>query len=111
MFTYASALGSGGDTVWEGVLFINWKKAVEGLLAKNTGVVEALVAIQVGDQLHLFGRQLEVENRQVLAQPLGASRLGYHRRAALHTPAQHDLGRRFAMPLGNGHDARFAEHR
>src|SRR5690348_17394509 len=66
----------------------------------------ALVLVQHGDVLDVGSGQLEVEDVDVLPDPVCGDRLGEHDIAALEVPAQHDLGRGLAGPLGDGPDGR-----
>jgi drug/metabolite transporter (DMT)-like permease len=65
--------------------------------------------VQRGDHLVVVGGELEVEDVDVLPHPGRGDRLGEHDVAALDVPAQHDLGRGLAGPLGDRHDLRVAE--
>jgi len=62
--------------------------------------------VQRGDHLVVVGGELEVEDVDVLPHPGRGDRLGEHNVAALDVPAQHDLGRGLAGPLGDRHDLR-----
>ena len=54
-----------------------------------------------GDAGHLVVGELEVEHVEVLGHPLGTHRLGDDDDAALDQPAQHDLGHRLAVRVGD----------
>jgi O-acetylserine/cysteine efflux transporter len=65
--------------------------------------------VQRGDHLVVVGRQLEVEDVEVLPDPGRGDRLGEHDVAALDVPAQHHLGRGLAGALGDRHDLRVSQ--
>src|SRR5207248_11422852 len=69
----------------------------------------ALVPVQHRDVLDVGGGQLEVEDVDVLPDPVRGDRLGEHDVAPLDVPAQYDLSRSLASPLGDGPDYRVAE--
>ena len=69
-------------------LIVDRQERVERLLGKYAWVIEAAVAIERLDGLHFFGRQLEIEDCQIFAQPFGPRRFRYHRSAALDAPPQ-----------------------
>ncbi len=56
------------------------------------------------------GRQLEVEDVEVLLDALRRDRLGDHDVAELQMPADHDLAARAPVRLGIGEDRRILEH-
>jgi hypothetical protein len=56
------------------------------------------------DGRELFGGEVEVEYVDVFGDPLRFGRLGDHRAALLQVPAQHHLGRGFAVGLGDAAD-------
>jgi len=66
----------------------------------------AQAPVQRADHLVVRRAQPEVEDVEVLADPGRGDRLGEHDVAALDVPAQHDLGRGLAGPLGDRHDLR-----
>ena len=66
-------------------------EGVEGLLAEDGGVVEAVVLVAALDLLHVLGLQLESEEVNVLLDPLRVLRLGNHGASSLNAPAQDDL--------------------
>jgi len=63
-----------------------------------------LVTVQRADRLHLSSRQPEVEQVDVLADPVRGDRLGEDDVAALEVPAQHHLGRGLGRPPGDRRD-------
>ena len=71
-------------------LLVNRTKRVESRLAKHARIVEPPAAIERRDRLHLVGRQLEIEQGQILGQPLAAatSWARWPCRAALPTAAR-----------------------
>ena len=64
----------------------------------------ALLIAQARDLLHLGVRQLEIENRDILLQPLHLAGARNDAEAALHEKAQRDLRRALAMPLADGRE-------
>ena len=69
-----------------------------------------LPAVEPGDRRVVVRRELEVEEREVLLDPLGRRGLREDDVPALDVPAQDDLGGRPAEPLGDVHDHRVVEH-
>ena len=57
--------------------------------------------VQQRDVLDVGGGQLEVEDVDVLPDPVRGDRLGEHDVAPLDVPAQHDLSRGLARPRGD----------
>src|SRR5215469_10967234 len=69
----------------------------------------ALVLVQQRDVLDVGGGQLEVEDVDVLPDPVPGDRLGEHDVASLDVPAQDNLSRGLAGSLGDGLYGRVAE--
>src|SRR5215469_13216443 len=69
----------------------------------------ALVLVQQRDVLDVGSGQLEVEDVDVLPDPVRGDRLGEHDVAPLDVPAQDDLSRGLAGPPGDGLDDRVAK--
>src|SRR5579875_1517201 len=67
------------------------RRAGEALRVRSGAPV--LAAVEAGDRVHVRGRELEVEQLEVLPDALGRRRLREHDRVPLDVPAQHDLGR------------------
>src|SRR5438067_835141 len=83
-----------GASVVSRKLVEDGKERSKSLFTKYARIVESPASIEIADRVHFARRQLEVENRQVFAEPLDAGRLRDDGRAALHAPPQHDLSRR-----------------
>lgn len=60
-------------------------------------LVAAVVSVDGLDLLHVLLRDVEVEDLQVLLQPLHLGCLGDHHRLLLKTPPEHQLHRRLAV--------------
>ena len=66
----------------------------------------ALAGVEGVDRGELVGGELEVEDVEVLRDPVRLGRLRDHRAALLQVPAQHHLGRGLAVRLGDAADDR-----
>src|SRR5690349_19954441 len=114
MLTYCSAVGcvAASDSVnGDAALFIDWKEGMKALLAKDAGVVEAQMPVEVRYLIHFFLCQGEVKDRKVFDQAFATAGFWDDRSAALHSPAQYDLRGRLAVPISDRADAGLAEHR
>ena len=81
-----------------------------GLVTEAVGVGDvALAAVERGQLGDVLGRELEVEDGEVLALSLGVGRLGDRDQPLLHVPAQHDLRRGAAVVLREAHDHRLLQ--
>ena len=65
-----------------------------------------MVAVDGLDLLHVLVGDVEVEDREVLLQPLDLGGLGDDHRVPLEPPPEHELGRRLAVPLSQRLDDR-----
>src|ERR1700723_762692 len=80
-------------------------------LVELVGVgADALVLVQRADLGYVTARELEVEDVEVLPDPGRGDRLRENDVAALDVPAQHDLGRGLADPLGDRDDDGVIKH-
>src|ERR1700751_3950593 len=79
------------------------------LVGVGTGAAR-FAAVQAGDGVHFVAGEVEVEDVEVRLHPLAVHRLREHDVAALDVPAQHHLGRIFAVPIGDAGYRWVVEH-
>src|SRR5262249_46895726 len=73
-------------------------------------VASGLATVETVDLPHVARLELEVEDRDVLPNPLRCDRLRKHDVAVLDLPAQHDLGDRLAVAPGELEQNRIVQH-